>query len=204
MIGVNLIPTQIVEAHRRSRRIRWWLGVVVVVGGVSALPVLWQVRQHTRAARLMQRKSELTRQTAQVREELAELAKKLTALDERIERANALRTKRSWASLLSMVTACMPEQMWLVGMNAAAGPSGAPGNTGRGPSGKQEAQPQVVVLDGARRLDLVGYAVEHEQVYDFMTRLKESGAFGQVDLTKADTEDILSSQAVRFELVCSW
>ena len=61
-----------------------------------------------------------------------------------------------------------------------------------------------MVLDGARRAALAGYALGHEQLYDFMARLKAAQAFDRIDLVKADKEDVLWARAVRFELLCTW
>ena len=204
MIGVNLIPPAILEAHRRARRIRLWIVAVALTAGAAALPVLWQVRQHARVAELTTLKQARAAETASVRAELSAAAQALADLNDRIERADALRTKRSWAGLLSLLAQCLPEEVWLTSVATDAPPPAAAGRrTSPTPSGKQD-QPKVVVLDGAERATLAGYAVGHEQLYDFMARLKAAQAFDRIDLVKADKEEVLWSRAVRFELVCTW
>ncbi len=204
MIGVNLIPPAILEAHRRARRIRLWIVAVALTAGAAALPVLWQVRQHARVAELTTLKQARAAETAAVRAELSAAAQSLADLNDRIERADALRTKRSWAGLLSLLAQCLPQEVWLTSVATDAPPPAAAGRrTSPTPSGKQD-QPKVVVLDGAGRATLAGYAVGHEQLYDFMARLKAAQAFDRIDLVKADKEEVLWSRAVRFELVCTW
>jgi glucan phosphorylase len=100
VIGVNLIPSDVLLAHRRVRRIRRWIMVSVAVAALAVLPVLWRVRQHARVAELTKVQQTRTAQVAAVRAELDRVTASLTDLNERIERANALKTKRSWAGLL--------------------------------------------------------------------------------------------------------
>jgi Tfp pilus assembly protein PilN len=204
VIGVNLIPSDVLLAHRRVRRIRRWIMVCVVAAALAALPVLWRVGQHARVAELAKVQRIRTAQVAAVRVELDRVTASLTDLNERIERANALRTKRSWAGLLSVAVQCMPEEVWLTSVATEA-----PASTGKqkhsAPSAaKEEEQSAVVVLEGARQLKLDGFALEHSYVYDFMGRLKASAVFDDVELLKAGKEPILWSQAVRFELLCTW
>ena len=202
MIGVNLIPLATREAHQRARRIRRWIVVGAVVAALAALPVLWQVRQHARVAELIQLKQARAAQVAAVRAELDQANQSLAELNERIERANALRTKRSWAGLLALTVGCMPDEVWLTSVATEAATAAArqrrPAATG------DKADPVVVVLNGARRVSLAGFALDHTHLYEFMARLNASAAFDRVQLLKAGKEPVLWSQAVRFELICTW
>ncbi len=204
MTGVNLIPASILEAHRRARRLHLWVVAVTLTAAVAALPVLWQVRQHARVAELTTLKQARTAQSASVRAELSATAQSLADLNDRIERANALRTKRSWAGLLSLVAQCLPQEVWLTSVATDAPPPAAARRRTSPRASEKQDHPTVVVLDGARRAALAGYALGHEQLYDFMARLKAAQAFDRIDLVKADKEDVLWARAVRFELLCTW
>ena len=98
----------------------------------------------------------------------------------------------------------VPEEVWLTSLATDASPISLKPRKNHPAPTTSEDQPAVVVLDGASRLALTGYAVRHKQVYEFMARLKESAAFERVDLLKADKEQVLWSEAVRFELMCTW
>lgn len=208
MIGINLIPPAILNAHRRARRIRRWMVVSAVVAVLAVLPLLWQVRQHARAAELVRRKQTRATEVASVRAELDQVNRSLAELNERLERANALRTKRSWAGLLTLMATCLPDKVWLTSASteaaAAAGKKQRVAPAAPAPAGEQESAPAVVGLDGARRLSLAGFALDHAEVYEFMARLDASAVFDGVQLLKADKEPVLWSQAVRFELICTW
>ncbi|MCP4249587.1 MAG: PilN domain-containing protein [bacterium] len=204
MIGVNLIPQGILLARRRSRRIRLWLTATVTTAALGAVPVVLELQRQGRAATLTTQRAEVQAEFADVRAELTELNRSLALLNDRLDRAEALRTKRPWAGLLTTITRNMPDQVWLssmaTGMESASagGPAKAP--TEAAPSDK----PVVVQMDGARKLDLSGFAVDHEHLYEFMTGLKQSQLFATVDLIKAGKEPLLRSQAVRFQLSCVW
>jgi Tfp pilus assembly protein PilN len=135
---------------------------------------------------------------------LSATAQSLADLNDRIERANALRTKRSWAGLLSLVAQCLPQEVWLTSVATDAPPPAAARRRTSPRASEKQDHPTVVVLDGARRAALAGYALGHEQLYDFMARLKAAQAFDRIDLVKADKEDVLWARAVRFELLCTW
>ena len=209
MIGVNLIPDSVVRSHRRSRRIRHWIVVGAVAAGLVVVPVGWQLRREAKAAELSNQKHSRDSELAAVKADLAEINRFINHLDERIDRANALRTKRSWAGLLLLLVDCMPERVWLASL-ATEGPRvgmssrGAAASKNALPLAPGHAGPVVTTLDGARSLKLAGYAVEHETLYDFMDRLKQSQAFRHIELLKAEKEPVLWSEAVRFELTCEW
>jgi len=204
MIAVNLIPPAVLAARRRSRRIRQWLVIVSVSAALCAVPVLIQLRQHARLVSLRGQKRQQEAEVATLRGELGELTRATVDLDRRIKRADALRTKRDWAGLLTLVVECMPPEVWLTAVTTEAPASRAPSRRGGLRPAEPAEQNEMVVMAGARQVALAGYAVQHEQLYDFMTRLKASNTFASVELVKAGMEPTLASQAVRFELRCKW
>jgi Tfp pilus assembly protein PilN len=200
--GINLIPPDVLQSCRRRRRTRLWVALTIVAAAAAALPMLWQLRQHARLAELLRIKQSKTAETVAAREALADTVRELSKLTDRVEQADALRTKRPWAELLSLTSRCLPEEVWLTSIDTEKPSGSAKRRTAPAPDG--EDQPTVVVMEGARRMALAGYAVGHEQLYEFMSRLKASAVFDRVDLLKADKEQVLWSEAVRFELVCIW
>ncbi len=204
MIGVNLIPRDVLLGRRRSRRIRLWLTATAIAAGLGAVPVVLELQRQGRVDTLTVQRTQVQAELATVRAELTELNRSLTLLGDRLDRAEALRTKRPWAALLTSITRSMPDQVWLRSM--ATGPAGA--SAGVPARAAVEAapgdQPVVVQMEGARKIDLSGYALDHEHLYEFMTGLKQSQIFTTVDLVKAGKEPLLRSRAVRFQLSCVW
>jgi Tfp pilus assembly protein PilN len=205
MIGVNLIPSSVLTARQRSRRIRRWAAVILVIAIASATPVLYQVRQHVRIASMQEGKQQQEARLASTRAELVNVNRSLAELNRRIERTNALRTKRSWTGLLALIVECMPQEIWLTSLSTDAPTAGRKARSRPQEAPESETdETKVVVMAGARRLDLDGYATELEHLYDFITRLKASGVFAKVELVKADAEPTFRTKAVHFELTCGW
>lgn len=205
MTGVNLIPCDILAAHLRRRRIRLWIGVGAAVAAVASMPAIWQISRRARQAELSDRKAALTTEVAGLRADVTRVNQALADLNERIERADALRSKRPWAGLLALTAECMPQEVWLTGLttDSASGRSTKKRRT-TDKAKSEKGEPEIVVLEGASRLTIDGFALEHQHVYDFMARLKGSNAFSSVQMVKGDKEPVLWSEAVRFRLICSW
>ena len=207
MIAVNLVPPHVLAARKRTRKVRAWSIAVAAVAALSAVPALLEVRDQARLDKLLSQKDRHESRVQSAREELAEAMRSLTELNERIERANTLRTKRSWAALFDLVVGSMPDEVWLTSVDTGQPSSAGPASKRtRGPPTADTSgdTPGVVVLDGAGGIVLAGFAVDHEHLYDFMARLKASKAFAAVELNKGVKEPVLRSQAVRFELNCTW
>lgn len=212
MIGVNLIPSGVLRTRQRSSRIRRWAVAAAIAAALGAVPVLVEVRQHARLAKLAERKEAATAELAEVRAKLQTVSASRRQLHDGIERANTLRTRRPWAGLLIRMVECLPDEVWLTSL-ATETPqdlgSSSPRKSRRQkaaprPAARDADSPAVVTLAGARRLNLHGFAVDHEQLYEFMARLKGSETFGGVELVKAGKEPVLRSQGVCFELTCTW
>ena len=62
----------------------------------------------------------------------------------------------------------------------------------------------MVVLEAPIRLRLEGFILDHEGLYDLMSRLKGLGIFKVVKLVRSGSEPVLQGRAVRFVLMCEW
>jgi Tfp pilus assembly protein PilN len=213
MIGVNLIPADVVLRHATQRRLRVWAVVSLLLGATTAVPIVLERRQQAQIQRLDARVTEADVALRAVRAQTASTAQAVLDLDAELARAAALRTKRSWAGLLTLLSAQLPPQVWLTTLatdppqpGAGRGP-GAPAErppAGTPAGGNRPAASAVTVLEAATAVRLDGYAVNHEGLYDLMSRLKESGAFTEVNLVSAGMEPILQGRAVHFVLTCGW
>ena len=200
MTGINLIPTHLLLARRRSRHLRRWLVALVVTAGASVLPVLAFVGQQARLSSLSQQQAVLNGQITERRDDLLAVDQLATELEQRCERARMLQTKRSWPGLLLLVVESMPPQVWLTSLQVV-GPQNQRWPGGKGPDHDQN---QVVMMEGPRQLNLAGFALDHQHLSDFITQLNRSGAFDRVQRIKAQKEPIFQARAVRFELSCYW
>ena len=60
------------------------------------------------------------------------------------------------------------------------------------------------MLDGPGAVRISGFAVDHDWLYEFITRLKDASVFERVDMLQAGKERTMQADAVRFVLVCAW
>lgn len=219
MIGINLIDPSVLSARRRKRRIQRWVLAALTGGGVGAFPVGLEISRHQQVMALEGEKSVLQSRIDATRDQLNAIGIEIRNLEAQTARASALRTKRSWSGLLALLSSIAPEEVWFVSLATD------PATPGRGskdltppkppptaaaatktPADKpaKPEPPAVVMMEAPRALVFEGYALEHRNLYDFMSRLKESNLFADVSLTKAAEEPVLSGKAVRFKIQCRW
>ena len=207
MIAVNLMPTAVRLRQTRKRRLRRWLAVVASSALVGAVPVSLEFVQRHELDHLEQRQIVLGQEMASTQQALQVADASTRKYTDQILQADALRLKRSWAGMLSMIGQAMPERVWLSSVStkppsARAGGGQRRRHTPLDPNAPPE--PQRVVLEGPRHLEIVGYAVDHADLYAFMTALKDWGSFLEVELTSSGNEPTFRGHAVRFTLGCRW
>jgi Tfp pilus assembly protein PilN len=208
MGGTNFIPSDVLASRRLQSHLRRWLTIVAVSTGVAAIPFVLNELSRVESEELRDRERQLASQVAQTQKELTAAQAEAVLLAGRIERARALRTKRAWSSMLSMIGACLPPEAWLTSL--ATDPA-APGTSMAAtirPVGvkKGEAAPpaETVKIDAPTRLVLTGFAREHSHLYTFMTNLKTTGVFKEVKLDRSARELQGENAAIAFTLTCDW
>lgn len=207
MTAANLIPMAVRLRQTRKRKIRRWLVVSVsatILGGASMAHELVQDR---RLDELQGRQLALADELSSTGLALQDAVMETRDFADQIVRADALRTKRSWDDLLTMIGLAMPDRVWLstietVRLNGAS--SSNRGHLSALVETTNRIERPDVVLEGPRRLQIVGYALDHADLYAFMAELKARGSFVDVELTKSGNEPVLRGSAVRFVLDCRW
>lgn len=213
--AVNFIPAPIRSRLEHRRHTRWWIGVCVPVAGallVCGAIHTWRV---ARLESLRRSTTALEGQLAAKRTDLRRIVEESAQLKLQIERAEALRSKRAWSGILSLVAERMPADCWLKSAateparpgneSTQAKPQSAPAAGKVAPSAGQPAEPpKSVVLDAPRKLRLSGYAGDPVQPVAFVTSLKEAGVFQQVALERAQWERWRERSVFRFDVLCEW
>jgi hypothetical protein len=215
MISVNLIPESMLLAHLRRRHTRRWLVIGIASATLLAAPIALESYRAARAESLDQQWRLIKRELDTLQSELSSvtLASRDTYLQ--IERARALRTKRSWSSMLGVIASAMPEGCWLTELATdPATPSGGASSarrTGSGPpataptdSPESTDQKRTVTIEAPRAIRLIGYAADSSEPLVFVSRLKETGVFRSVNLENAQRQPVADGHYFRFELLCGW
>ncbi len=207
MCSVNLLPAQLVAAHARRRHVRRWIVVCLAVLAVLSVPVGLEWYRVARAAELDVAYTRLNEERRSVEAELTEVSTTSRETFLQLERARALRSKRSWSGIIALLAATMPEGCWLVEL--ATDPSAPLGQQVRKPApAPKDAAPDHVIptvtIEAPRKLRIVGFASNAGEPLAFVSRLKEAAVFTRVDLKRTQREPMADGFYFRFELVCEW
>ena len=219
----NLIPERVQLAQAQRRHLKRWSVALVGCAALIAVPLGMEWVGRSRLAELRVRNAQRQADLVSARTELRSVT---TAADEaflHLQRAKALRSKRAWSGMLTLMANCLPTECWLVSLatdpevpptaEAMGHPvQKTPTAPRRGTPGQEteKERDKVVTIEAPRKLRITGFAPDAAQPLAFVTRLKETQAFRQVTLERSLREP---GQAVaprsgesyfRFELVCEW
>ncbi len=214
MVSVNLIPESIRAAQTRRRHLKTWTALTVVAAAASAVPIAAHWSQHVRRDELQALNEQLQADLTSARGELRTVTAEAGEVVLRLERANALRAKRSWSSLVALLASNLPDECWLISLAtdpdvpSAAPPvrKGAapapPVPAGGAPALAEKAA--VVTIDAPRKLRLIGQAADATGPLAFASRLKDTRVFSAVTLERSQRESAEQGTYFKFELICEW
>ena len=113
MTRVNLIPPGVQRSQiRRGHLKRWAASLAAVVTAVGVSLTVEGLRQ-VEANDLRAQKARLQEELESTRREARDVTAEASGVLERIERAKALRGKRTWSALFSLIDSCLPNGCWL-------------------------------------------------------------------------------------------
>jgi Tfp pilus assembly protein PilN len=213
MITINLIPKSIQIAQAYRRRAKQWVVAIAVAVVIAAVPAVAHWRQHGDIDELRLSSDRLQTEVAAARAELKAVSSQANELVLRSERANALRGKRSWSSMLALIANCLPKECWLTSLATdPAVPSAAPPARKAPPAAPavapraaaQPEQPAVVTIDAPRKLRIHGHSGDATQPLAFVARLKESHVFRDVSLERTHRAGEDPAAPFKFEVLCEW
>lgn len=205
---VNLIPLEIRETGRRRRRIRAWAGACTVSLACLLVPLVMERVQRARAEALGQQETQLQSALVEAREALRTTTAESTRLQGQLDRARALRSKRTWSAMFGVVGRAMPPGTWLTSLGTDPAKPRGQGTGGTiAPSPAAAAAPAgdtTITIESPTRLRITGFAADHGELFAFVAGLRDSGVFSEVTQNYARMEPVLQGQAVAFEVVCEW
>ncbi len=211
MISVNLIPDTLLLIQTRRRHMKGWALSALAAGCVLAVSFGIDWTRRLEAAELHEQSHRLQTQLTRTRTELRSLTNRANQALSQLERARALRAKRRWSSLLTMIARRMPEGCWLTSIATdPATPKPVPVRpASRRPApdvrrSETAVSASTVIIQVPRKLKITGYATTPAEPHAFVTALKDSGAFTNVALERLLREPMLDGFYFRFDLVCEW
>lgn len=202
---MNLIPDSVRQTRTSRRHLKRWGVACLAALVVVAFPLGVDWYRNARAAELGAQARQLAGQLSAARKEVEEATTAAREVFLQLERANALRAKRSWSGMLAMLGACMPTECWI--SSFATDPATPSVGEHSSPTGKPkngDEPEEVVTIEAPRKLKLVGYALDATQPLMFVRRLKSTGVFDRVTLERSLRETGEGGARFRFELTCEW
>ena len=202
---LNLIPENVCNGYRRRARIRTWGIAFTLATVVLAIPVGWDWSRQAKARRLRVKHAELTATRSATQTEWEHVKREVAKTQAQIERADALRAKRAWSSMLALIARDVPPNVWLV--SVATDPAVPPNQAARrvlspNPAGEPDAAS--ITIDAPSKISIVGFAPHAEDPITLVSNLKASGAFRDVTLRRSFLEPIDDGLYFRFDIVCEW
>ena len=205
-IDLNLIPRSILDAQIRRRHMRIWatslapaLGLLAVFAGLN-----W-VRQ-SRAADAAETAEMLAAELQQARAEVRGLTAAVSETSLQLERAGALRSKRSWSGLMGLLAQVRPDDVWFVGLATdPAAPAATRGvSTPQSPQAGKPVEVRPVMIDAPRKLRISGYSVSPTGPVALVSNLKKENVFARVILERSLRDADEQSPRFHFDVLVEW
>lgn len=171
MIRINLLPVRELRRQARMRRQLYLFGAAVGVVLIGVALVWWEDMRAIH--RLKAEKAHLNAELANLKpivEEVAELEKRETLLNARLETIKRLRqNQRGPVRVLDILSRNLPEQAWLEAIEETSGV-----------------------------YKVIGYALTNFAVADLLRNLQQSPAFNAVDLISSEQTVIANREIKKF------
>lgn len=217
MVKINLIPETIQRAQTRRQHSRCWVASILASAVILAIPLTIDRVQRAEAVELAKQCSQLDQELEAVQTKVESLSARAGETRRRLERAIALRAKRPWSAMFTMIEERMPDDCWLVSV-ATDPPAPRGGRTAfvashsgpttsavaPGEEGATANDEVVVVIEAPRKLVVSGYTLDAADPHVFVNALKGAEVFTDVALEQVRGEMLGSHPCFRFELICEW
>ncbi len=206
MAIINLIPAHILARQLRRHHLRRWLAPLATAS-IGVAVMLWMtLSQQAEASELEAQTQQLVSQVALSQQQLNQARTKSLQLQEQKRRADALRRKRAWSRVLALIGQSLPKSAWLT--SVSTDPT-TPSIVRRTQSARIQADQnqkliEVVTIDAARKLRILGYTAQPGEPHELVGRLKTSGIFESVSLIHSRRQDVFDGSYFQFEVLCAW
>ncbi len=203
--GVNLIPYDVRLAQTQRRHLRRWIYCVVPAGVIFVAALVLDARATGDFDTLHVQRAQLTAALTQARANLKSVTAEADRTFLQLERANALRAKRSWSGMLALLAHTMPQDCWLSTI-ATDPPAPAQYTLRRGQPRRSagEADRTGLSIQAPRKMRIAGFALNATGPLTFVTRLKETQIFRDVFLERSVDDAEGDEPRFRFDIVCEW
>ncbi len=209
-MNINLIPAAAQRQQHQRKRLRLWAGVLTVAAGILTIPIGldWSRKAHAKELRI--RAADLDRTQTQVKSEWNTVFSEVEETQAHIERAEALRSKRAWSALVTLIAANVPADVWLTTIATdPARPS--PQAKQRAVTAPAPAKPgatkpkeESLTIDAPTKIKIEGYAPHAAEPLTLVRSLQATNVFKTVSLLRSSLEAQEDGAYFHFSLLCEW
>lgn len=205
--SVNLIPQSVVFVHARRRHVKRWAGVFAVSLAIalSGIGVNWL--QRAEATQLEEESRRVHAELVSIRITADAAEVEAQVIENRLNRADALRAKRSWSGMLALVAKSLPLSCWLTAVATDPPfPSGSMNMVTAKFNGSKKRKKTLgpIMIESPRKLRLVGFASTVADPHRFVINLNATNVFESVVLTGTQQQQLGNGEFYRFEIECEW
>jgi hypothetical protein len=203
--SVNLVPKARLHARIRARRRLAWIGSCSVLA--MLLSTAWGAERTASGAltRLAESVGVVEVQRTEVQRRLVLATARRTRLLEQLQSLTAARRPQPWARRLVTLTREAPDGVFLttiqIGAPASEGDRAPAGASPAAPSPARKEPPASSTTPEYQTVRLLGYALDHGALLQFLNTLQGLPGWRHVELVRAAQEPFRTGQAVMFELV---
>ncbi len=204
-MNINLIPESEQRRRLQRARLRLWMIVLTSAAAILVIPIGLDWSRRANAMQLRAKIETLDTIRRQVQSECHVAEREVKETQAQIERADALRSKRAWSAMVTLIAANVPADVWLTAI-ATDPPRPAPSVVSRRvrtqtPPPEEEEN---LTIEAPTKIIIEGYAPRAAEPFTFIRNLQDTQVFDTVSLLRSSLEPLEDGPYFRFSLVCEW
>ena len=211
--SVNLVPVARLQARIRTQRRTGWMGAGVTAAALLAIGWGSQHAATSAVRRLTNDVTALDVQRSETQRALLAANGRRTQLLGKLQTVTAAKRPQPWAQRLVTLTREAPPGVFLTAVNISApdvekspAPAARPASVAGQPK-EDAASPRPPPTQGGaspevRAVRLLGYAIDHPTLLQFLNTLQGLPGWRHVELIRASQEPYRGGLAIGFELDC--
>lgn len=204
-MNINLIPAPVRRRQAQRRRLRTWSIAITVAAGTLMIPIGLDWSRRATAKQLRADTAALEANHTSALAEWDTIHREVEETQAHLERADALRSKRAWSAMVTLIAAHVPRDAWLTTIATdPAQPTVMPAAPGAASAEPTAKSPETLTIDAPTTIKIEGYAPGAAEPFSLVRSLQATNVFKKVYLLRSSLETTEDGAYFHFNLVCEW